>query len=183
MKHQVRFKLSTQQGTWKSQVRGAGAALTSQSIAAQCRADPPGARGQVTALLWTRLFVFCLSVCLWAISVRGVSEYLPLLHDFRGPWMKNLFHSLPNLSPVKSGSARSSTSSMGLTCLCSIKFRAAVREVKISSSEISNSSFRNLSSRSLLLSLVVLVTNRTITEAARNLEKSDWEEQLSPPSS
>lgn len=84
---------------------------------------------------------------------------------------------------MNSGSARSSTRSMGLTCFCSIKFRAAVREVNISSSEISNSSFFSLSSRSFLLSLVVLVTNRTITEVARNLEKPDSQVQLLPLSS
>lgn len=98
---------------------------------------------------------------------------MPPPHDLR---CENLFVTPSEyLSPVKSGSARSSTNSMGLTCFCSTKFRAAVREVKISSSEMSNSSFFNLSSRSCLLSLVVLVTNLTITEAARNLEKTDRE--------
>lgn len=95
--------------------------------------------------------------------------------------MKNQFLYLSKCPlPLKSGSARSSTSSMGRTCFCSTKFLAAVSDVNISSSEISNSSFFNLSNRSCLLSLVVLVTNLTMTEALRNLgkSKSDVNRQL-----
>lgn len=73
-------------------------------------------------------------------------------------------------SPVKSGRALSSTRSRGLTCCCSRRFLAAVREVKISCSAMSKPSPVSRSSRSLLLSLVVLVTNLTVTGALRSLE-------------
>lgn len=72
-------------------------------------------------------------------------------------------------SPVKSGRALSSTRRRGRTCFCSRRFLAAVRDVKISFSAISKPSFVSLSSRSLLHSFVVLVTNRIVTGALRNL--------------
>lgn len=70
---------------------------------------------------------------------------------------------------MKSGRALSSTRRRGRTCLCSRRFLAAVRDVKISFSAMSNPSFVSLSSRSLLHSFVVFVTNRMVTGALRSL--------------
>lgn len=70
---------------------------------------------------------------------------------------------------MKSGRALLSTRRRGRTCFCSRRFLAAVSDVKISFSAMSNPSFVNLSSRSLLHSFVVFVTNRMVTGALRSL--------------
>lgn len=78
-----------------------------------------------------------------------------------------------SIIPLKSCSALSSTSRRGLTCFCSRRLLAAVRDVKISSSAMSNPSFCSLPSRSRLHSFVVLVTKRIVTGAPRSLSQGE----------
>lgn len=75
--------------------------------------------------------------------------------------------------PSKSSRAFSSTISRGWSFLCSIKYRAAVKDVKISSPFTLNPMECKRSNKTRFDSLVVLVTNFMFTFDFCNLEKEN----------